>query len=282
MRKTIVILLAVFLFGSAAVQADTPLRPINVQNAVMGNDENENAELRINFDWFRDHVGAGGVSTRTSVFNMPRVDIRQACTDCPIPFRIGVNTALNVGSSENDAGGTEFNEHSAFGMGNLGITLEAQLFQSDDARNAANLYINQTIPWIHNDLLVAGTLRPQNGVNAYGFQTGLLYQFGLGDHLTWYGDVGYRFDVPSAGAVQHSIVYYNEAVLGLGDEQNFGLTLGLLGNSVYTDGIGTDLRVVPGIAAKIGDDSQLRFGFPIGLTRDSNDIGVQVGYFTAF
>lgn len=282
MRKTIVILLALFLFGSEAVQADTPIRPINVQNAVMGNDENENAELRINFDWFRDHAGVGNINTRSNTFNLPRVDIRQACTSSPIPFRIGINTALSAGMTELETGGNEFFERSAFGLGNLGITLEAQLFQSDDSRNAANVYINQSIPFQHNNLLTTNTFRPQNGVNAYGFQTGLLYQFGLGEYLTWYGDIGYRFDVPDKGAVQHSIVYYNEAVLGLGSEQNFGLTLGLLGNSVYTDGIGTDLRIVPGFAAKVGDDSQLRVGVPMGLTRDTPDFGVQLGYFTTF
>jgi hypothetical protein len=285
MKKTILLLVALILSCPTLVQASTDLRPLNVQNATMGNDKGENAELRINFDWFRDHQKLSSNPTtryRSNTMALPRIDIRQACTDCPVPFRIGLNTAMMLGFAEIAQGSRELAEASAFGFGNLGLTLEAQLFQTDDSRSAMNVYINQHFPWIHNDRLLADSLRPQYGANAYGFQTGLLYQFGLGDHLSLFGDVGYRFDVPKTGAVQHSLVYYNEVMATVGDDQNFGISLGLLGNSVYTDNIGTDLRLVPALAAKVGGNSQLRVGLPIGLNPDSPNLGLQVGYFTAF
>lgn len=281
MKKTLVLALALILFAGQA-QAVSDLRALNVQNARIYANDDQNAEVRVNFDWFHDDTGLNGGRRSEHVFNLPRIDIRQACTSCPIPFRIGLNTSLNAGASEFRGGNsrTEDIENSAFGFGNLGLTLEAAVLQSDSV--SANFYINQHFALLHNDLLNNLTLRPQNGRNAYGFQTGFLYQFDLTDHLVWFGDIGYRFDVPDAGAVQHSLVYYNEAVLGLGNRNQFGLSLGLLGNSVYTDDIGTDLRIVPGLIAKVGDAGQIRVGLPVGINQDSPDIGVQASYFASF
>lgn len=283
MKKSMFLSLALLILGVSSVSAaDEPrmLRALNVQNAHIETELDRNTELRVNFDWFRDHVEIGGADVRTNTFNLPRVDIRHSF-DCKVPLRIGVNMPLSAGAQEfGGGGGSEFLEHSAFGFGNLGITLEAGIVQTDSVD--ITMYLNQSIPFVHNNLLIAQTLRPQNGVNAYGFQTGLLYQVGMGDHLIWYGDVGYRFDVPELGEVENSVVYYNELVLGMGDNNSFGLSVGLLGNSVFNNGVGTDLRLVPGIIIPIGEKSQLRAGMPFGLTSDSADIGAQISYFTMF
>lgn len=277
MKKAIILLLILSVFGIQAAQA-TDLRALNVQNARISEDTDHQTELRINFDWFRDHFQTNEFTHfRSTGFNLPRIDIRQACTSCPIPFRIGLNTAFNIGDTENEVGDTNVLERSAIGFGNLGLTIEAGLIQKD--YYSLNAYINQTFPMIHNDLLIAGMLRPVSGANAYGFQTGFLYEWHLADNLIWYGDIGYRFDIPDNASTQHSLVYYNEAVLALGDEHNYGLLLGLLGNTVYSNDIGTDLRIVPGFTAKVGDSGQLRFGLPLGINPDSTDIGVQAGYF---
>jgi len=279
MKKTLVLAIALLAFGVSQAQA-TELRPLNIQNAKMYDDEDRDTELRVNFDWFRSSTNVGGgLHLRNNTFNLPRIDIRQSCINSPIPFRVGLNTALSAGATEIGSGSGETAEGSAFGFGNLGLTLEAGIVRTDNVN--INLYINQNFPFIHNNLLVGTTLRPQNGVNAYGFQTGALYQVDITKSLTWFGDLGYRFDVPELGEVQNSLVYYNELVLGLADDR-VGLALGLLGNTVYNDDIGTDLRLVPGLIARVGDVSQLRVGFPIGINHDSPEFGVQFSYFTAF
>jgi|GEM_PF-2204813 len=278
MKKSVLMLLAMIVIGTNAVNA-TALRPLNVQNAKMDT-ENQN-ELRINFDWFRDGVEAGGVDVRSNSFTMPRIDLRHTF-DTEIPTRVGINIGMGVGFAEVAVGDTELAEGSALGFQNMGLTLEAGVVQEEDLSIA--LYINQHFPFVHNNLLLANTYRPIYGANAYGFQTGAEFQFNLGDNLTWHGDVGYRFDVPQAGEVQNSLVYYNEAVLSMGDDKNVGLSLGLLGNSVYNDNLGTDLRLVPGIIVGMGNDNnkQLRVGLPIGMNSDSADIGVQASYFSLF
>ena len=285
MKKTLVLTLALLLLSAGQAMA-TDLRALNIQNAKIYANDDQNAEMRVNFDWFHDgrNSNFNGLRRNSNVFNMPRIDIRQSCTSCPIPFRIGLNTSLNAGNTElatfGTDGDTEVFERSAFGFGNLGLTLEAALVQTDSVNITG--YINQHFSMLHNNLLNNLTLRPQNGRNAYGFQTGALYQFDMGRHLTWYGDLGYRFDVPQAGAIQHSFVYYNEAVLGFGSNDSFGLSLGLLGNTVYTNNIGTDLRLVPGIIDKVGNSGQIRVGVPFGINGTSPDIGVQASYFTSF
>jgi hypothetical protein len=279
MKKSVLMLLAMIVLGTNAVNA-TALRPLNVQNAKMDT-ENQN-ELRVNFDWFRDHSEVGGLDVRSNSFTMPRIDIRHTF-DTEIPVRVGMNIGMAVGFAELASGDTELDESSALGFQNMGLTLEAGVVQEEDLSIA--LYVNQHFPFVHNNLLLANTYRPIYGANAYGFQTGAEYQFKfLVDNLTWHGDVGYRFDVPEAGEVQNSLVYYNEAVLSLGDDNNVGLSLGLLGNSVYNDNIGTDLRIVPGIIVGMGDNNnkQLRVGLPIGLNSDSADLGVQASYFSLF
>lgn len=275
MRKTILLILSFLFVGAAANASD--LRALNVQNAKIYGDKDQNTELRVNFDWFRDHSSLGGVDVRSQSMNMPRIDIRQSCTSGPIKFRLGLNTALTGSGAEVGDNSNVSSEASAFGFNNLGLTLEAGLVDKD--KTAITWYLNQNFALVHNSLLSGNQLRPLTGANAYGFQTGLLYQFGLTDHLTWYGDVGYRFDVPDKGEVQNSLVYYNEAVWGLGSDDKVGIALGLLGNSIYNDNLGTDLRLVPGLTMKIGE-GQLRAGLPLGMNSDSPDIGVQVSYFT--
>jgi hypothetical protein len=285
MKKSVLMLLAMIVLGTNAVNA-TALRPLNVQNAKMDT-ENQN-ELRVNFDWFRDHSElAGQQDVRSNSFTIPRIDIRHTF-DTEIPVRVGMNIGMAVGFAELALDDTEIDESSALGFQNMGLTLEAGVVQEEDLSIA--LYVNQHFPFVQNNLLLANTYRPIYGANAYGFQTGAEYQFKfLVDNLTWHGDVGYRFDVPEAGEVQNSLVYYNEAVLSLGDDNNIGLSLGLLGNSVYNSNIGTDLRgtdlrIVPGLIIGMGDDNnkQFRVGLPIGLNSDSADLGVQASYFSLF
>jgi hypothetical protein len=279
MKKSLLFVLSLIILGASSVQA-TDLRALNVQNAKMYGGE-DSTELRVNFDWFRDHktFGGGTIDSRQQEINFPRIDIRQSCTTSPIPFRVGLNTAITGASSELEANDNTFFERSALGFNNLGLTLEAGLVQADKVNITG--YINQNFALVHNQLLADNQLRPITGSNAYGFQTGALYQFDLADSLTWYGDIGYRFDVPERGEVENSVVYYNEAVLALGSDDNFGLSVGLLGNSVYNNSVGTDLRLVPGLIVKVGE-GQLRAGMPIALTSDTPDIGVQVGYFSMF
>lgn len=269
MRKSI--LLAMLLLLSVS-SANAALAPLNVQQATIDTENPD--QLTIGFDWFHDHASAGGISASTDVFNLLRVDWRHSL-DTGIPTRIGLNTALSHGSVDIELLGVEAGT-SAFGFNNLGLTLEAGLVQEEDF--ALTWYINQTFPMVQSGLLTTNTLRPVSGRNAYGFQTGAEYTISLGDNLAWHGDVGYRFDVPDAGATQHSLVYYNEAVWS-GDD--FGLSLGLLGNTVYTDDIGTDLRLVPGIIIPM-DDMQLRAGLPLGMNSDSPDIGVQASIYKVF
>lgn len=271
--KKLILLTFVFLFlgANSALAQESELKALNVTNAHIYTGEDNN-QIQVNFDWFKDQ--AGGV--RTNSLNLPRVDWRHSF-DCKIPFRIGLNTALSAGSTEIGAGG---GETSAFGFHDMGLTIEAGIVESEHFD--MNFYVNQHFPFVDNNVFANNTLRPVSGVNAYGFQTGFLYQLGLGDHLTWYGDVAYRFDAPEASQLQHSLVYYNEAVLGLDSEDRFGLAIGLLGNSVYNNNVGTDLRLVPGVIWRMGDSAQIRAGFPIGLTSVSPDFGVQVSYFQTF
>jgi opacity protein-like surface antigen len=275
MKKTILLAMLLVLGVSGANAAN--LAPINVQQAHINTDADSNQQLTIGFDWFRDHssIGGGPGDFRTGVMNLPRVDFRQSF-DTAIPTRIGLNTALTHGTAETAIGGVE-TEASALGFNNLGLTLEAGLVQGDKVNITA--YINQNFALVHSGLLSTNVLRPVQGVNAYGFQTGLEYSWKMADCLSWFGDVAYRFDVPSVGEVQNSLVYYNEAVLGVGD--GAGLSIGLLGNSVYNNNIGTDLRLVPGIIIPMGD-VQFRAGVPIGLTSVSPDFGVQASIFTTF
>lgn len=274
MRKLLVASLLLVMGVSAA--SATKLRPINVQNAYI--DTDRDWEVRVQYDYFRDHVSAGGVTVRTAGSNLPRIDVRKSF-DTVIPTRIGVNTALSLSSLETEALGVEA-ETGRFGFNNIGLTLEAALLNDEDF--AMTLYLNQHFATQHSGLLALNQLRPVSGADAYGFQFGTNYQFNvLFDSLTWYGDLGYRFDVPESGSTQHSLVYYNEMVWDTGTIAN--PTIGLLGNSVYTHDLGTDLRLVPGWVNNFGDDNeyQFRVGFPIGLTSDSPDFGVQVGLFAA-
>jgi hypothetical protein len=255
---------------------DTFLRPINVQNAYI--DTECKNELRVSFDWFRAHQDlGGGNATRSSSYNLPRVEYRRSF-DTAIPTRLGLSTSLNAGSGETEIGGFE-DEDSAFGFGNLGITAEAAFLNDEDF--ALTGYFNQHIPWVHSDRLLANTLRPINGTNAYSFQTGLQYQFNvIGEALRWFGDVGYRFDNLDAAPIVHSFVYYNELVQQTGTPLN--LSLGLLGITTYDDTFGgTDLRLVPGLIVPLGEDqqTQLRLGFPIGISGFAPDFGVQASVF---
>lgn len=262
MRRSI--LLAMLLLLSVS-SANAAFAPLNVQQAKI-DVENPN-QLTVGFDWFHDH----GAGVSRDNFNLLRLDWRRSL-DTGIPTRIGLNTAITHGSIDVDGGV----DNSAFGFNNLGLTLEAGLVDEEDF--ALTWYLNQHFAMLQSGLMSTTSLRPVSGRNAYGFQTGAEYLINLGDSLAWHGDIGYRFDVPEAGEVQHSLVYYNEAVWS-GDD--FGISLGLLGNSVYNDNIGTDLRLVPGIIIPM-DDMQLRAGLPLGLNNDSPDIGVQASLYTTF
>ncbi len=282
MKKTLVLLLITLFVSSQAAQA-YKLRALNVQNAYIDTD-NQN-ELRINFDWFHDRGESAGTIYRQNSFNLPRIEYRHGMQlgEDGLPVRVGFSAGLGLGADSLETNDIEAFSRSAFGFNNLGLTLEAALANSESG--ALTAYINQTFPLIHSASMNSVALRPVNGINAYGFQTGFEYQFqviNFGDNtdLTWYGDIGYRFDVPENGSTQHSFIYYNELVLDF--DEGFGMSLGLLGNSVYTSDIGTDLRLVPGLIASVGDNSQLRVGLPFGINADSPDIGVQASLFSSF
>ncbi|MBT6843724.1 MAG: hypothetical protein HOA17_08015 [Candidatus Melainabacteria bacterium] len=265
MRKSI--LLAMLLLLSVS-SANAALAPLNVQQAAI-NTENPD-QLTIGFDWFHDHGSSAGSETSSDGFNLLRMDWRHSL-DTGIPTRIGMSAGLSYGTTDSTTG-----DSSAFGFSNIGLSLEAALVDEEDF--ALTWYINQHFPMVQSSLLLNNTLRPVSGRNAYGFQTGAEYTISLGDNLAWHGDVGYRFDVPDAGATQHSLIYYNEAVWS---GEDFGLSLGLLGNTVYTDNLGTDLRLVPGIIIPM-DDMQFRAGLPLGINNDSPDIGVQASIYKTF
>lgn len=253
------------------------LRPLNVQNAYI--DTENKYEVRVNFDWFRASSGVGGRRVRTNSYTLPRLEVRRSF-DTSIPTRIGLSSSFNVGASDGLA--------NAVGFGNLGITLEAALVNKENF--ASTLYFNQSIPFQHSPSLSNSLWRPNAGTDAYGFQTGLETQFDLGDHLTVYSDLGYRYDDFDGDVAAGSFVYSTEAVLDTGSPVNF--SMGLLGMTTYDDKRfsgrgarlgGTDLRLVPGIIVPIGEErnTQLRVGFPIGMNSDSPDFGVQASIFAA-
>ncbi len=273
MKKLLVTAAALVITAGAA--SATAIQPINVQSAYI--DTERDWQVKIDYNYFRDHVDVAGTDVRNSTMELPRIDIRKSF-DTSIPTRIGMNTALSLGSSETETAGVE-SETGKFGFGNLGLTLEAALINKEDL--AVTWYLNQHFALVHDASMVANAYRPVSGAKAYGFQTGLEMSAKVLGGLSAYSDIAYRFDVPELGAVQHSFIYWNELVWDTGTIVN--PTIGLLGTSVYTDDIGTDLRLVPGWVNNFGDDNayQFRVGFPIGLTSDSSDFGVQVGLFAA-
>ena len=273
------LLLLMALTANSAVfareEGENFLRPINVQNAYI--DTENKYELRVNFDWFRSSQGVNGARVRTNSFNLPRLELRRSF-DTTIPTRIGLSSSLNAGETNTGS----------FGFGNLGITLEAALI--NDESFASTVYFNQHIPWVNNPNLTNALWRPTNGTDAYSFQTGLETQFDLGDHLTVYSDLGYRYDDFDDDVVGHSFVYSTEAVLDTDSAIN--LSLGMLGITTYDNKTfsgrgarvgGTDIRLVPGLIIPIGEErnTQIRFGFPIGVSNDAPDFGVQASVFAA-
>ncbi|NQY80315.1 MAG: hypothetical protein HRT47_08385 [Candidatus Caenarcaniphilales bacterium] len=253
------------------------LRPLNVQNAYIDTESDNKYELRVNFDWFRTSQGIGGRRVRTNSFNLPRLEVRRSF-DTAIPTRIGLSGSINAGETNSGS----------FGFGNLGITLEAALVNNEEF--ASTIYFNQHIPWVHNPNLTNSLWRPTNGTDAYSFQTGLQTQFDLGDNLTVYSDLGYRYDDFDDDVVGHSFVYSTEAVLDTGSPIN--LSMGMLGMTTYDNKTfssrgarigGTDIRLVPGLIIPVGEEknTQIRFGFPIGVSNDAPDFGVQASVFAA-
>ncbi len=291
MKKIKSLLLASLLLvagGAKAFAADAKstdsenfLRPINVQNAYI--DTEKKWETRVGFDWARRSQGLGGARLRQNSFNLPRVEVRRSF-DTPIPTRIGISQSLNAGV--NSLSGAY--DNGSFGFGNLGLSLEAALVNKKEF--ASTLYFNQQFPFAHSTSLNNALWRPANGTDAYSFQTGLQTQFALGDNLTVYSDLGYRYDDYDKDVVAQSFVYSTEAVLDTNTPIN--LSMGMLGMSTY-DGKslssrgahlgGTDIRLVPGLIIPLGEDknTQFRLGFPIGVTNDAADFGVQASLFAA-
>ena len=262
--------------------AENFLRPINVQNAYI--DTDKKWETRVSFDWARRSQGLGGARLRQNSFNLPRVEVRRSF-DTPIPTRIGLSQSLNAGVN----GLSGAYDNGSFGFGNLGITLEAALVNKKEF--ASTLYFNQQIPFAHSTSLNNALWRPTNGTDAYSFQTGLQTQFDLfTENLKVYSDLGYRYDYFDKDVVGHSFVYSTEAVLDTKTPVN--LSLGMLGMTTYDSKTlssrgaylgGTDIRLVPGLIIPIGEDknTQFRLGFPIGVTNDAADFGVQASLFAA-
>ena len=285
MKKNFILILAVlFFYGTLSVSA-VELRPLNVQNARMDL-ENKN-ELRVNFDWIHEGREFAGTDVGINSFTLPRINYKRTF-NTKIPTRIGASVGLGYNrlSLNNILGINDFSGNTdTFGFQNIGLSLEAGLIQKKDI--ALAVYINQHFPTVNNDLLGLPALSnslPVSGTNAYGFQSGTEIQFNLGNNLTIYSDLAYRFDKHELIDFMHSFVYFNEAVLSLGDQKNYGLSLGILGNTLYGDVSYTDLRLAPGLILGLGDENQhqLRVGMPIGLNETSPDIGVQASYFSSF
>ncbi len=266
----------------------TAIQPINVQSAYI--DADRDWQVKIDFNYFRDNVDFGYLSRNhfsTSSMELPRIDVRRNI-ETKIPLRIGLNTALALGSMRTETvmyspggayRGTYDVESGHFGFGNLGLTLEAAFINTEDF--AVTGYINQHFALAHDASMVANALRLTSGSKAYGFQTGFEISKKLAGGFSNHANLGYRFDVPESGHLQNSFIYWDELVW---DTDTFiNPSLAILGTSVYSNNIGTDLRIVPGWVNSFGEDDQyqLRFGFPIGLTSDSTDFGVQVGLFAA-
>jgi len=286
MKNNYLLVLAILLiYGSQSVSA-VDLRPLNVQNARMDL-ENKN-ELRVNFDWIHEGIDAGGLGNlNINSFTLPRINYKRTF-NTKIPTRIGASAGLGYNRlSVNDIFGIDGLDGSGdrFGFQNIGLSLEAGVIQKENI--AVALYINQHFPTVNSDLLglpVLSNSLPVYGTNAYGFQSGSEIELHLGKNLAMYSDLAYRFDKHELIDFMHSFVYFNEAVLSLGDKKNYGLSLGVLGNTFYGDVSYTDLRLTPGLILGLGDENQhqLRIGMPIGLNETSPDIGVQASYFSSF
>lgn len=287
MKKNFILILAVMFFYETLSVSAVELRPLNVQNARMDL-ENKN-ELRVNFDWIHEGIEVGGADFSINSFTLPRINYKRTF-NTKIPTRIGASAGLGYNrlsiDVDNILGIDDFNGGTGrFGFQNIGLSLEAGVIQKENI--AVALYINQHFPTVNSDILGLPFLSnslPVYGTNAYGFQSGSEIQFNLGKNLTIYSDLAYRFDKHELIDFIHSFVYFNEAVLSLGDKKNYGLSLGVMGNTFYGDVSYTDLRLAPGLILGLGDENQHQFrvGMPIGLNETTPDIGVQASYFSSF
>lgn len=254
MKKFTAALLALIFTASAASAA--MLYPRNTQFA----DMTDKFYATVDFDYAYDRKAAGAVDNTNNTFQVPTVDMRYVLGE---RFRIGLNIPLVA--ADNDVGPVN---QSAFGFGRLGLTTEWGL------NDNFAWFINQEFPTGHNPLL---------GLNAYSFSTGAEFQYDVTDALRYFGEYGYRFDVPEGTQVLHSLIYNNAFVWDTGSWLN--PTLELIGTTTFgtTAFSGTNLRIVPGSVTPFGSDEQYQFrlGFPIGLNNDSPDFGVQAGLYMA-
>lgn len=252
MKKLVALILAFFVtVGSASAT----LYPRQTQFAEMK--DGWYSTIDFDFSHFHRPVSGspiGGNDIQANRFTLPSFDMRYTFDE---KFRVGLNIPLVYGDL--DVGPVE---SSAFGFGKLGVTTEMKL--SDSVTG----FINQDFDTVHNTLL---------GLDSYGFETGLEIQKEVSDKLTYFGEYGYRFDVPERGAVQHSFIYNNAVVWDT--DSWFNPSLELIGFSNFTADF-TSLQIIPGWVTPFGDgNNQFRIGLPIGLNPDSPDIGVSAGVY---
>lgn len=247
------------------------LYPINTQFAEMEN----GWYSTIDFDYSHQHtnLNAGGglvnLDAAADVFKIADLDVRYTFSD---RYRIGMNVPLTASFLELNGsllGIPVGAERSAFGFGRLGLSLEAQIVEN------LNLYFDQNFPTAHSPLL---------DQDAYTFETGFNFQKTCPHDsydITFFSELGYRYDDPHSFDSQHSFVYNNALVMDT--HSFFNPFIELVGFTTFTDGPfeRTNLRLVPGLITPFGDDNQYQFrlSMPIGLNTDSEDIGVQAGMY---
>ena len=217
---------------------------------------------------------------------VPRTSYKRAFDFLPVPFRVGIASALGVNNREDIFN----NEDSNFGMTNLRVNFDLALLNHED--KAVNIFFDQFLST--GDVNSFNTSR--DGISDfYGFQTGLRTQFDLSDSIFNSGplklftelayarhvnfdNIGFGFsdDIDDINA----FIFSNELVLDTGTKVN--PSLALLGEKFYGDIISfTRLVLSPGLIVPLGKDDnyQLRASVPFGLNEDSPDIGIQLSFF---
>lgn len=259
MRRILVAFLALLV---TATSASATLYPRNTQFAEM----KDGLYGTIDFDIFDYDRIPGSIRGDVDTVSLPKLDLRYTFDE---RFRLGLNIPFLYTGLEDVGAGRDF---SAFGFGKLGVTAEMALAQN------FNFFFNQEFPLNHSPLLALDG--SQAGYDSYAFETGLNWQYALGDSWTWFAEYAYRYDdLDGAGSVGSFI--YNNALVWDTDSW-FNPSLELTGISTYGDEIEkTDLRIIPGWVTPFGDDDeyQFRVGLPIGLNTDTPNIGVQAGLY---
>ena len=257
--------------------ADTFVRPLNVQNAFI--DTKRKNELRVEFDWFHDAQQLPGFEFIRDNYTLPRINYKRSFA-AKIPFRLGVGTSLNLASFDFEASSGVFSEFSELGLGSIVLNFDTSIINKRDF--VLNLFFDQFLP----TQSIGGTLLARDGFgDNYGFQTGIRYQLAFLKYLRLFGDLAYGKYMDfgdNSNFSFDSLIYYNELIVDI--MRRINLSFGLLGQSLYNDTDFNQLYFVPGAIVSFGKNRnfQARLGFPIGLTEDADDFGIQASLFTLF